>query len=173
MPPLRVDAVDGTAAGGLGLWNPDAAQPKISPALATPASYVEMTFTATAGIPYHLWLRLRAQNNSFANDSVHVQFNDSVDASGNPTMGIGSTSSAEVILQNGASGSANQNWGWADNGWGVPGVHVYFATTGGHTLRIQRREDGPIVDQIVVSPNTYLTTPPGPRQNDGTILDPS
>jgi hypothetical protein len=40
-------------------------------------------------------------------------------------------------------------------------------------LRIQQREDGPIVDQIVLSPNTYLTTPPGPRQNDGTILDPS
>jgi hypothetical protein len=164
---------DGSAAGGSGLWNPDGARPKISPALATPGSYVEMTFSATAGMPYHLWLRLRAQNDSFSNDSVHVQFDDSVDASGNATMRFGSTSSAEVILQNGSTGTANHGWGWADNGWGVPGVHVYFATTGVHTLRIQQREDGPIVDQIVLSPNTYLTTPPGPRQNDGTILDPS
>jgi len=164
---------DGSAAGGSGLWNPDGAQPKIAPALAAPASYVEMTFNATAGIPYHLWVRLRAQNDSFSNDSVHVQFNDSVDASGNATMQFGSTSSAEVVLQNGSSGSANQSWGWADNGWGVLGVNVRFPTSGVHTLRIQQREDGPIVDQIVLSPNTYLTTPPGPRQNDATILDPS
>ena len=164
---------DTSAAGGSGLWNPDGAQPKIAPALATPGSYVEMTFNATAGIPYHLWVRLRAQNNSFSNDSVHVQFNDSLDASGKATMRFGSTSSAEVVLQNGSTGSADQGWGWADNGWGVLGVHVRFATTGVHTLRIQQREDGPIVDQIVLSPNTYLTTPPGPRQNDGTILDPS
>jgi hypothetical protein len=164
---------DGTAAGGSGVWNPDRAQAKIAPALATPGSYVEMTFTATAGIPYHLWLRLRAQNNSLSNDSVHVQFDDSVDASGNPTMRIGSTSSAEVVLQNGPSGAADQAWGWADNGWGMPGKPVYFATTGVHTLRIQQREDGPTVDQIVLSPNKYLAEPPGPRQNDGTILDAS
>jgi hypothetical protein len=163
---------DATAAGGSGLWNPDGAQAKIAPALATPASYVEMTFTATAGIPYHLWLRLRAQNNSLSNDSAHVQFNDSVDASGRATMQFGSTCSAEVVLQNGPSGSADQGWGWADNGWGTLGVHVYFAASGTHTLRIQQREDGPIIDQIVLSPNTYFTTPPGPRQNDATILDP-
>jgi len=163
---------DASAAGGSGLWNPDGAQPKISPALATPGSYVEMTFNATAGIPYHLWLRLRAQNNSFSNDSVHVQFNDSVDASGNATLQIGSTSSAEVVLQNGPTGSPDQSWGWADNGWGVLGNDVRFATTGVHTLRLQQREDGPIVDQIVLSPNAYLTTPPGPRQNDATILNP-
>jgi phosphatidylserine/phosphatidylglycerophosphate/cardiolipin synthase-like enzyme len=164
---------DGSAAGGSGLWNPDGARPKVAPALATPDSYVEMTFTATAGIPYHLWVRLRAQNNSLSNDSVHVQFDHSVDASGNPMMRIGSTASAEVVLQNGPSGSADQGWGWADNGWGAPGKPVYFSTTGVHTLRIQQREDGPVVDQIVLSPNKYLVDPPGPRQNDGTILDPS
>jgi hypothetical protein len=37
-------------------------------------------------------------------------------------------------------------------------------------VRIQQREDGAIVDQIVLSPNTYLTTPPGGRQNDNTVL---
>jgi phosphatidylserine/phosphatidylglycerophosphate/cardiolipin synthase-like enzyme len=164
---------DGSAAGGSAVWNPDAGKAKIAPALATPASYVEMTFNATAGTPYHLWIRLRAQNDSFSNDSVHVQFNDSVDASGNATMQFGSTSSAEVLLQNGPTGTADHSWGWADNGWGTAGVNVRFATTGSHTLRIQQREDGPIVDQIVLSPNTYLTTPPGPRQNDTKILDPT
>ncbi len=164
---------DGTAAGGSALWNPDGAQPKISPALAAPSSYVEMTFNATAGVPYHLWVRLRAQNNSFSNDSLHVQFDDSVDASGRATMRTGSNSSAEVVLQDGPSGSADHGWGWADNGWGVLGVNVYFATTGVQTLRIQQREDGPIVDQIVLSPDAYLTTPPGPRQDDATILNAS
>jgi hypothetical protein len=101
---------------------------------------------------------------------VHVQFNDSVTASGSPTMRIGSTSSAEVVLQNGPSGSANQGWGWTDNGWGVRGVDIYFANPGVHTLRIQQREDGPSIDQIVLSPKIYFTNPPGPRQNDGTIL---
>ena len=155
------------------LWRADHAHAKVAPALAAPASYAEMTFTATAGIPYHLWVRMRAQNNSSSNDSVHVQFNDSVTSSGSATMRIGSTSSAEVVLQNGPSGSADQGWGWADNGWGARGVDVYIAVTGVHTLRIQQREDGPAVDQIVLSPNTYLTSAPGPRQNDATILDPS
>jgi len=161
---------DGTAAGGSAIWNPDNAQPKLSPAPANPASYVERTFNATAGVAYHVWVRLRAQNNSFSNDSVHVQFSDSVDSAGSATMRIGSTSSAEVVLQAGPSGTADQGWGWADNGWGVAGVNVFFATTGAHTVRIQQREDGAIVDQIVLSPNTYLTSPPGGRQNDATIL---
>jgi hypothetical protein len=60
--------------------------------------------------------------------------------------------------------------GWADNGWGSPGVNIYFAADGPHTLRIQQREDGPAVDQIVLSSSTYLNSPPGPRQNDATIL---
>jgi hypothetical protein len=161
---------DATAAGGAGVWNPDMAQAKISPALSSPASFVELTFNAKAGTAYHLWVRMRAQNDSFSNDSVHVQFNDSVTISGAPTMQIGTTSSAECVLQNGPSGSADHGWGWSDNGWGALGVNVYFAADGQHRLRIQQREDGPTVDQIVLSPTTYLSSPPGPRQNDATIL---
>jgi hypothetical protein len=145
-------------------------QAKISPALSSPASFVELTFNAKAGTAYHLWVRMRAQNDSFSNDSVHVQFNDSVTISGAPTMQIGTTSSAECVLQNGPSGSADHGWGWSDNGWGALGVNVYFAADGQHRLRIQQREDGPTVDQIVLSPTTYLSSPPGPRQNDTTIL---
>ena len=57
-----------------------------------------------------------------------------------------------------------------DNGWGQPGALIYFAATGAHTLRIQQREDGPFVDQIVLSPDTYITNAPGPRFADSTIL---
>ncbi|MCU1382459.1 MAG: hypothetical protein JWL71_1156 [Acidobacteria bacterium] len=161
---------DSTAAGSVALANPDAGQAKVAPALASPANYWETTFTVPAGTPYHLWVRVRAQNNSLANDSVHVQFSDSTDANGTPVMRIGTAGSAEVILQNGPNGSADQGWGWADNGWGGLGANLYFATGGTHTLRIQQREDGAIVDQVVLSPGKYLTTAPGPRQNDATIL---
>jgi len=161
---------DASAAGGKAIWNVDGGQPKISPALAAPPNEFEMTFTATAGIPYQLWVRMRPQNNSATNDSIHVQFNDSVNSTGAAVMRIGSASSSEVILQNGASAPAGHGWGWADNGWDTAPVPIYFASTGTHTVRIQQREDGAIVDQIVLSPNTYLNGPPGARLDDTTIL---
>ena len=163
---------DGTAAGGEALWNPDAAQAKISPALAAPSNFFETTFNATAGLAYHVWVRLRAQNNSLSNDSIHLQFSDSVDSGGAPIMRTDTTASAEVVLQDGPNGAADHGWGWADNGWGAPGANIYFATTGTHTVRVQQREDGAIVDQIVLSPGTYLTTAPGARRDDTTIISP-
>ena len=87
-------------------------------------------------------------------------------------MRTGTTSSAEVVLQDGPNGAADHGWGWSDNGWGAPGVNIYFATTGTHTIRVQQREDGAIVDQIVLSPGTYLTTAPGARRDDTTIISP-
>jgi len=161
---------DSTAAGGSALWNPDAGAAKVAPALAAPANYFERTFTADANTPYHVWIRMRAQNNSLSNDSVHIQYSDSVDSSGGAFAQIGTTSSTEYVLQNGPNGPADQNWGWTDNGWGALGPNVFFASSGTHTLRIQQREDGAIIDQIVISPDTYLTTSPGARRNDTTIL---
>jgi regulation of enolase protein 1 (concanavalin A-like superfamily) len=161
---------DGSAAGAVALWNPDAGAAKISPALASPTTYFEQTFNAVSGAGYHLWVRLRAQNNSLSNDSVHVQFNDSTDSVGTAVYRIGTTSSAEVVLQGGPNDNSDHNWGWADQGWGSPGPLIYFASSGSHTMRIQQREDGAIVDQVVLSPDTYVTSPPGPRDDDATIL---
>jgi len=161
---------DATAAGGSALWNPNAGESKIAPALANPASYFESSFSAVSGTAYHLWVRFRAEGNSLSNDSIHAQFNDSVDAGGFPTMRVGTGSSAELVLQDGTGDSAVHSWGWSDNGWGAVGPHIYFAASGTHTIRIQQREDGVIVDQIVLSPDTYLTSPPGARDNDTTIL---
>jgi hypothetical protein len=161
---------DSTASGGSALRNPDAGQSKISPALASPANYFEQTFTVYGGTAYHVWVRLRAQNNSLGNDSVHLQFTGTVDSFGTPTWRIGTTSSAEFVLQNGTSDSAVSGWGWADNGWNALGPHIYFTADGPQTVRIQQREDGAIVDEIVLSPNTYLTTSPGVRDNDVHIL---
>ncbi len=159
-----------TAAGNAALQNPDRGRGKIAPALASPANYFEATFSAPAGKPYHLWIRMGAQNRSLSNDSIHVQFSDSVDVNGTPWARIGTTSSLESVLQDGPNGGAPAGWGWTDNGWGALGSPVVFSGSGAHTIRIQQREDGAFVDQIVLSPGTYFSSPPGPRQNDTTIL---
>src|SRR5437868_6014498 len=84
-------ASDSTAAGGAAVANPDRGSAKIAPALAAPVSYFEIAFNASSSIGYRLWVRLRAQGNSPSNDSVHVQFSDSVDGAGAPMARIGTS----------------------------------------------------------------------------------
>jgi len=162
---------DATAATGTAMVNPDAGAAKVTTALPSPANYVEYTFQAEAGKDYRLWMRGRAQSDSWANDSVHVQFSGSVDGSGAPAARIGTTSSHVVNLEDDASVGVSA-WGWQDNGYGagVLGPLVRFATTGTQTIRIQVREDGFRFDQIVLSAEKYLTTAPGALKNDTTIL---
>ena len=45
-----------------------------------------------------------------------------------------------------------------------------FATSGAHTMRIQVREDGVQLDQIVLSSSQYLSAAPGGVTNDLTIV---
>jgi exonuclease III len=166
----RIEA-DATAASGRRLRNPDAAIAKVASASAAPTSYAEVTFSAEKGRPYRLWMRGRADLNSWANDSAFVQFSDSVDANGQPIYRIGTTSSTTYLLED-CSGCGLAGWGWQDNGYGtgVLGPVIYFATTGTHTLRIQSREDGLAIDQIVLSSEKYLSVAPGAAKNDTTVL---
>ena len=60
---------------------------KLAVPLAAPTDYVEFQFEAEAGVNYRLWLRGRADNDNWANDSVFVQFSDSVDSGGHPPGG--------------------------------------------------------------------------------------
>jgi hypothetical protein len=140
--------------------------------LTTPQHYVEMTFNAEANTGYHLWIRMRAQNDHFSNDSIHVQFSDSVNDIGTPIYRIGSSgtdNSAQVVLQE-ADGGIIKGWGWADQGWNGPGPLIYFSTAGPRTIRIQQREDGVIIDQVVLSPDTYVNFAPGAQTQDNTIV---
>ena len=84
---------------------------------------------------------------------------------------IGTTSATRVNLQD-CSGCTISGWGWQDNGYGtsVLGPTLRFATGGAQTIRIQAREDGVSIDQVVLSPSTYLTRAPGALKNDTTIL---
>jgi hypothetical protein len=160
---------DPNTGGGVALRNPDAGQAKIAPALASPANYFEIAFNAASGVAYHVWVRLRAYGNSLGNDSIHMQFSDSL-VNGGSFGRIGTSSSLEMVLQNGPSGSAPHGWGWTDNGWGSLGPPISFANSGTHVLRIQQREDGSTVDQIVLSPGNYFSSPPGSRIDDTTVL---
>jgi hypothetical protein len=163
---------DANAAGGVAIANPNLNEAKVSTALASPASYVDITFTADANTPYRLWMRARATSNTWANDSVLIQFSDSVDANGQPVFRIGTTASTwwslEEVLNQGV-----HEWGWQDNGYGAldaVGPEIRFATSGTHTIRLQQREDGIVIDQILLSSLTYATSRPGPQRDDRTIL---
>jgi hypothetical protein len=162
---------DSTAAGGARLQNANASAAKLTSAASAPASYVELTFQADAGKPYRLWLRGKALNSYWGNDSVFVQFSGSVTASGAPVYRIGTTDATVVNLED-CSGCGISGWGWQDNGWGagVFGPLVYFNSTGTHTLRIQSREDGLAIDHVVLSAVRYLNSSPGALRNDATIL---
>jgi hypothetical protein len=162
---------DATAASGTLLQNPNAAAPRRAVALASPADYFELSFSAEAGKPYRLWLRSKAAGNGWANDSVFVQFSDSLGPTGTPAYRIGTTSAAEVNLED-CSGCGLAGWGWQDNGYGagVRGPEIRFAASGTHTIRVQVREDGLGIDQIVLSAAKYLTASPGALKNDTRIL---
>jgi hypothetical protein len=164
-------ASDATAAGGARLQNPDAGAAKVATPLASPARYFEMTFNAESGTGYRLWMRGLATSNSWANDSVYVQFDRSVDHAGLPAYRIGTTSATTYTLED-CVGCGLSGWGWQDNGFGtgVLGPLVYFATSGPQRIRVQVREDGLGIDQIVLSPETFLTIAPGATKNDRAIV---
>jgi hypothetical protein len=84
---------------------------------------------------------------------------------------IGTTDATVVVLED-CGGCGEQGWGWQDNGYGsgVLGPVVYFATSGPQRIRIQTREDGLGIDQVVLSPARFLTASPGALKNDRTIL---
>jgi PKD repeat protein len=162
---------DTTAAGGRSLRNPDLGAAKLSAPLTNPKNYFELTFNAQAGVAYRLWVRGKADNNSPYNDSFYIQFSDSVTASGAPAFRVGTTDATVINLEEYLDYGL-RDWGWQDNGWGVNvlGPFIYFQTSGTHTLRIQPREDGFSLDQVVLSPLNYLLLAPGTLKNDTHIL---
>lgn len=162
-------ASDSSAIGGRKMRHPDSGASKIRTASASPSNYFELTFDAVAGVPYRLWLHGRADGDSWANDSVFVQFSGSVTSSGSARYRIGTTSAAEVNLEE-CSGCGLRGWQWQDNGWGrgVLGPAIYFQSTGRQTLRVQTREDGLSIDRIILSPSAYLrSAPPATSSSSG------
>ncbi len=161
---------DSTSAGGQMASSTDAGWASTDAPVASPTDRIDLSFTAASGIPYRIWVRLKASGDSKWNDSVWVQFGDAVSASGSPLYRTG-TSSALLLNLEPCSGCGVSGWGWADGAyWLAQTSIVQFSSSGSHTLRVQSREDGAQIDQIVLSPATYLSRAPGGRSNDTTIL---
>lgn len=160
---------DSTAAGGAAILNADRQQAKLSTPLASPASYVEASFHAAAGVPYRLWIRMRAENDSWSNDSIFVQFSGTVSSGGGAVHRIGTTSAVGVVLEDG-QGAGVLGWGWADGGYGGIDAPIYFNSDGLQRIRIQQREDGLRIDQVVISADAFATSAPGGAKGDATIV---
>jgi endonuclease/exonuclease/phosphatase family metal-dependent hydrolase len=158
------------AAGGTAVTSSDLGWSTTDAPLASPSNYFEFTFDAPAGTSYRVWLRLRAGNNSKWNDAVWVQFSDSTLPGGSTAYRIGTTSGLLVNLER-CGGCGLSGWGWQNTAyWLSQETAVRFSSSGQHTLRIQTREDGVEVDQVVLSPATYYSKAPGSLTNDSTIV---
>lgn len=158
------------AAGGASMASSDLGWASLDAPLAAPANYFETTFDAPAATTYRVWLRLRAVGNSKWNDAVWVQFSDSVLTSGSAAYRIGTSAGLMVNLER-CSGCGVASWGWQNGAWWLSqATTVRFATTGAHTIRVQVREDGVEIDQIVLSPVTYMSAAPGQPLNDTVIV---
>jgi PKD repeat protein len=158
-----------SAANGVKLTTPDAGVRFLDP-LPAPDDYVDVAFSAAANTQYTIWLRLRSLNDSKSNDSLWVQFSDA-EVNGQPVYRINTDSALMVVLSTDVSGSSSYRWGWANTAyWLTQATTVTFDKSGTHTLRLQVREDGVQVDQIVLSPSTYIASPPGSALDDNTIV---
>jgi probable HAF family extracellular repeat protein len=161
---------DSTSPGGLKLQTTNAGVSHTDSPLASPVDYFDVSFEAVAGQPYALWLRLKALDNNKFNDAVWVQFSGS-QANGGPIYRMGSTSALLVNLATDATASSLSNWGWQNGAYWLTQTTTFTFPAGGtQTIRVQVREDGVQVDQIVLSPNTYRNGSPGAVSNDTVIV---
>jgi hypothetical protein len=159
-----------TGAGGQKMYSEDWGWSAANAPMASPTHYFEATFSVEANRAYRIWLRLRAKGESKWNDAVWVQFSGSVDSSGSPLWRIGSSSGLLVNLED-CNDCGLSQWGWQNRAWWLDDDPVVrFTTAGPHTVRVQIREDGVDVDQIVLSPVTYFDHAPGPSTKDSTIV---
>jgi hypothetical protein len=161
---------DSTSPNGIKLATTNAGVSNTAAPLSAPADYVDVTFNADASTSYNLWLRLRALDNDKYNDSVWVQFSDAT-VNAAPVYAMNSTSGLLVNLATDRTAASLSGWGWTNSAyWLTQATAVRFATSGPHTMRIQVREDGVELDQIVLSSTTYASAPPGGPTNDATVV---
>lgn len=165
---------DPTAANELRAWYPNRNAPKLAAPLTAPTSYVDLYVVSDTTQWFNMWMRLKAENDSWANDSVFVQFSDGViTPDGRVRYRMGTTDALAINLEQ-CSGCGVAGWGWRDERWGTTlnstPVLFRFPRSGGHVVRIQSREDGVSFDQLVLSAERYRTAAPGSAKRDATIL---
>ena len=133
---------------------------KLTTPLAAPSNYFELTFTADAGRPYRLWIRGRADDNCVLQRlGVRAVLRQRRTPPAHAAYRIGTTTATRLQprsvqrLRAVGLGLGRQRLGTERRS--VRGI--YFAATGTHTIRIQTREDGLAIDQVVLSADAYLS----------------
>jgi hypothetical protein len=160
---------DSTAARGVKLTSADTGWASNDVPLAAPADFFEAAFDAPAGVAYHVWFRIRSIGDITGNDSMWVQYSDAVTAGGAPLYRFGTTDGLPVALED-CAGCGMAGWGWRDRGYWIQGSYIQFAAGGTHAIRVQLREDGLELDQIVLTPVLASAGAPGAGRGDATIL---
>jgi hypothetical protein len=161
---------DPTAAGGqkLSSRNIGFSSTEQVPSNIVEAGYADFFPIVPEAGQYHIWLRLKAQDDIKWNDSVWVQFSQAAVA-GREVYRLGSTDGLLVNLEN-CSGCGMSNWGWQDNAWWLKQPVTVSLPAGMSMIRVIVREDGVELDQIVLSRDRYLARSPGALKNDNTIV---
>jgi hypothetical protein len=163
-------ASDASSPANTKLQTPNLGYATTSNPLAAPTHYLEATFAPVANTEYTLWLRLKPKDNNKYNDSVWVQFSGAR-YQGAGVYPLNSTKGLLVNLATDAAASSLNGWGWTNGAyWLAQPATVTFPQGGMQTIRIQVREDGVELDQIVLSPKMYLISPPGLPGSDGNIV---
>jgi hypothetical protein len=157
------------AAGGMSMRSADRGWSTPKTALAAPNHSFDLRFDAIANTPYRIWVRMRAGGNSKWNDSVWVQFSDAL-VNGDPAYRIGTSKALLVNLED-CSRCGVSGWGWVNSAyWLRQRTAITFSKSGPKTIRIQTREDGVEIDQVVLSASRFFAMAPGLTENDATIV---
>jgi len=120
-------ASDATSPNAIKLTTPDNGLAWTDAPQAAPADYVDVTFSAVAGTPYRIWLRLKALSNSKYNDAVWVQFSDAT-VNGSPMYRINTTNGLLVNLATDSAATSLNGWGWQNAAY-TRSHHLFSAWT--------------------------------------------
>ena len=139
---------------------------------AVAGAFVAVEFVVDPALVYKLWVRLKADGNSWANDSVWVQFAGAANAAGKPSLSRGDNlgprrqSRGMPQLRRRRVGLGRRRLGRGQSQRRA----APLSEGGTQQISIQPREDGVSIDQIILSAERYLTTRPGKAKNDTTIV---
>jgi hypothetical protein len=160
---------DQSSPGGVKLTATEGDDDAADAPLKQPASYFDASFQADAHVPYRVWLRLAPGSGPSAGTSVWVQFSDA-EIRDAPAYRLGTRAGLLVSLD-ACEGCASPGWGWRDSSPRLAQLSVVtFRSRGWHRVRVQVRDGGVQLDQVVLSSRAYVNGPPGAAQGDRTTV---
>lgn len=110
-----------------------------------------------AGVPYRLWVHLRAAVGKKKPGVLYVQFSDAVDRGGKDVFRM---NTAQFLT---LRGTERDRWAWVGRDLADARSQepvLYFRTTGEVSVRVTVGDAGSAFDQLVLSPSRYFEKPP-------------